>query len=715
MEISNFFKHLLRHKWTLILVPLATAAVTFFIVRKLPDVYRSHARLATGLADQSDVIRYSNGKQESQVNQEFNNLIQTILLKKMLNQVSYSLILHDLTKPVPFRQPSKLIESLTPDQKNQAIAIYTDKYNTREDLVLTDNVEKKLYKILESMDYDPDAIQKKLSVYRLNNSDFIDMLFDSDNPQLSAFVPNTLSREFITYYTSVVKENNTIAVTLLDSLLRQKEDTLRLKMLKARDYKIRNGILDVNDQAGALISQISDFETKRQEARKNIIAYSGALQSLNTKFSPEEQKQLENARLNQEIVSTRNRLNTLNNEYIKNNLNPSYKPKIDSLQNALSSQIAQTSTDAMENSVAAKKSLAQQKLDLEVALQLAENSVSSLDEAVGSLTGRLHALVPNQAVLQTLQEDIDANSKERDELQKKFNDARMEASYALKLRQVETAMPGELQPSKKMLLVALAAITSFVFCLVILFVFFYLDRSIRDARQLANITGIPVIGQLNKLHDKMLNLEELWNKNNTSSKSIKKFKTQLRSIRFEVDNFLQSSKIIAITSLSGNEGKTFFALNLAYAYGMINKKVLIIDGNFEDAEITSITQPHLFVEDFLHKQNEENVYEQRNPAVLGNRGEDVSLLEINDQVSLRTRLGTLNDNYDIILLEIPSLNAHNKAKEWISFADKVIAVYANGRSLDDSKKENITYLKSLNGKLLGWVFNMVKEKKNQKV
>jgi Mrp family chromosome partitioning ATPase len=266
-----------------------------------------------------------------------------------------------------------------------------------------------------------------------------------------------------------------------------------------------------------------------------------------------------------------------------------------------------------------------------------------------------------------------------------------------------------------MLLVALAGITSFVFCLVIFFVFFYLDRSVRDARQLANITGVPVIGQLNKLNDKMLNLEDVWNKTGNSSKSVKKFKTQLRSIRFEIDNYLQSSKIIAITSLGANEGKTFFALNLAYAYGMINKKVLIIDGNFEDAEITSITQPHLFVEDFLHERDADMIYDHKNPTVFGNRGEDVSLLEINDQVSLRTKLGTLHDNYDIILLEIPSLNAHNKAKEWISFADKVIAVYANGQSMDDTKKENIAYLKNLNGKLMGWIFNMVKEKRNQKL
>lgn len=714
MEINNFLKFLFRHKLILILVPIITAVAAYFLIRTLPDNYRSRARLATGLAEQADAIRNVNTRQESQVNQEFNNIIQTIQLKKMLNQVSYQLILHDLTSGDTYRNKSKEFSSLTEQERKRAIQIFTEKYTKREDLSPSNAEEKKLITLLESMKYDNESLQKKLSVYRVNNSDFIDMQFDSPNPQLSAFVLNTLSKEFITYYTSTVKENNTAAVSYLDSLVKQKEDTLRKKTLALRNYKVNHGILDVNDQASTLISQIADFETKRQEARKNISAYKGALANIDKRFDPKDRRYVESSttRINQEIVATRSRLNTLNDEYIKSNFNPSYKPLIDSLQDKLAAQIDQTNDQYALSPLSSKKDLLQEKLNLEVSLQLAENSVSSLDAAVAQLTGRLHGLVPNQANLQTMQEEINHDTEELTDLTRKLNDARMQASFSVKLRQVETAMPGQVQSSRKMLLVILAALVSFILCVVVLFIIFFLDRSVRDVRQLANATGIPVMGQLNLLNDRSLDLASVWSKNN-SSENLKAFKTQLRSIRFEVDNVLNKPKVVAITSLAPDEGKTFVALNLAYSYGLLNKKVLLIDGNFDDSEITKLYQPTLFLEDYLNGKDLPVPEAKQNITVLGNKGDDLSLLELNDQKTLQSKIEALKDKFDIILLEIPSMDAYNKAKEWIAFADKVIPVFEAGEEIKETKKEGLAYLSSLNGKMIGWVFNKARARKEK--
>jgi uncharacterized protein involved in exopolysaccharide biosynthesis/Mrp family chromosome partitioning ATPase len=712
MELNNFLKFLFRHKLILILVPIVTAVAAYFLIRTLPDNYRSRSRLATGLAEQADAIRNVNTRQEAQVNQEFNNIIQTIQLKKMLNQVSYQLILHDLTSADTYRKKSKEFSALTEPEKKRAIQLFTEKHANREELSPSNAEEKKLIALLESMKYDNESLQKKLSVYRVNNSDFIDMQFDSPNSQQSAFVLNTLSKEFITYYTLTVKENNTAAVSYLDSLVRGKDDSLRKKTLAIRNYKVAHGILDVNDQASTLISQIADFETKRQEAGKNIMAYKGALANIDQKFDPKDRKYIESAttRINQDIVATRGRLSTLNDEYIKSNFNPSYKPLIDSLQDKLSAQIDQTNDQYAVSPLSSKKDLLQEKLNLEVSLQLAENSVSSLDQAVAQLTGRLHGLVPNQANLQTMQEEITHDAEELTELTRKLNDARMQASFSVKLKQVEIAMPGQVQSSKKMLLIILAALVSFVLCVVVLFVIFLLDRSVRDVRQLANATGIPVMGQLNLLNDRSLDLASVWSKDNTSE-SMKVFKSQLRSIRFEVDNILNKSKVVAITSLTPHEGKTFVALNLAYSYGLLNKKVLLIDGNFDDSEITKLYQPTLFLEDYLNGKDFPVPESKQNVTVLGNKGEDLSLLELNDQKTLQSKIEALKDKFDIILLEIPSMNAHNKAKEWIAFADKVIPVFEAGEEIKETKREGLAYLSGLNGKMIGWVFNKAKAKK----
>jgi succinoglycan biosynthesis transport protein ExoP len=51
-EFLQFLRLLQRNKITLILVPLITVIITYFLVRRLPDTFVSRARIATGLGRQ---------------------------------------------------------------------------------------------------------------------------------------------------------------------------------------------------------------------------------------------------------------------------------------------------------------------------------------------------------------------------------------------------------------------------------------------------------------------------------------------------------------------------------------------------------------------------------------------------------------------------------------------------------------------------------------
>jgi succinoglycan biosynthesis transport protein ExoP len=96
-ELLQFLKLLKRNRITLIAVPVATLIVCFFLVRGLPDQYRSHGSISTGLVDKTEQILSTDEKdQDSEINRKFDNLIQMMLLKKILDQVTYQLLLHDL-------------------------------------------------------------------------------------------------------------------------------------------------------------------------------------------------------------------------------------------------------------------------------------------------------------------------------------------------------------------------------------------------------------------------------------------------------------------------------------------------------------------------------------------------------------------------------------------------------------------------------------------
>lgn len=127
---------------------------------------------------------------------------------------------------------------------------------------------------------------------------------------------------------------------------------------------------------------------------------------------------------------------------------------------------------------------------------------------------------------------------------------------------------------------------------------------------------------------------------------------------------------------------------------MINKRVLLIDGNFDNPHISEIVNPDLYLEDYLLSKQDTDTIEELNKqfVVMGNKGEDVSLLEISNNATIQSKLQHLRASFDIILIEIHSLDVFNKAREWMSFSDKVIPVFTSGQNITEAKKKKLNIL-----------------------
>src|SRR5699024_25449 len=139
-----------------------------------------------GIVDETQILTNSADKQESSVVREFSNLIEIMKLQKIINLVSYQLIIHDLTADKPFRELSSKIKDLAEVDRRRILHAFKKKYAVREILSSFDPSVNELYDILKSMDYNADLIQDRLTADRLENSDFISVKFRSESPELSA-------------------------------------------------------------------------------------------------------------------------------------------------------------------------------------------------------------------------------------------------------------------------------------------------------------------------------------------------------------------------------------------------------------------------------------------------------------------------------------------------------------------------------------------------
>jgi succinoglycan biosynthesis transport protein ExoP len=716
-EIKKFIQLLWRYRLVILVVPLITVMITFYIVRNLPDSYPAEAQLATGIVDETQQMSLPDVAilQESKIAQKFINMTETMKSKSMIDLVSYKLILHDLTSPVPFRPPSEKMRNLTPEQRKKAIQVITQKYNDKEGggLNLRDSYEKSLFDLIAEMRYNEWPIKQELFVYRVGETDFIYVDFESESPELSAFVVNTLAEEFTADYTKLLKQSQRFSVEFLKNLIQAKADSLNGKVIELRDYRIANKILALNEQSSHLLQDISNYKTQKQETEKNIESYRKTIENIDRKFDPKDREYVESVvtSKNQDILAVNQQIKNLIDKQIDNDLDEDFRAAIDSLKKVQTAQIYDVNDSYVTNPLNSKQALISRKLDLQVSYDLAVYSLSSIDKKINELNNSFSSLVPHEAVIQTYERDIEIAQQEYQDLLTQYNQLSMESEFPVKLRILQRAMPGLPMPSKKMLLVILSGMASGTFCIVVFFVIFFLDNKVRRPGELATLTKIPVLGYLNLVGKSTLDLKGIW-KNLHGTPEMLEFKKQLRSTRFEVNRELETTtsrgQMLSITSLSEGEGKTLIAACIAYTYVMINKKVLLIDGNFDNPSITRNSNTQLFVEDYLKTGYIDGDDFNSGIIVMGNHGGDKSLLEVCDEKTIRQRFDKLRSQFDVILIEAPALDDLNKPKEWISLTDKTLCVFEANQSLNETKKQHIHYLTTINGKFIGWILNKVR-------
>lgn len=706
METKKIYKLLKRYIWAIILLPIITVGVTYLLVKDLPEEYKSEAQISTGLADQSQQMTSAQNMDYFRINQQFSSIMEMMKMKKMIDLLSYQLILHDLKSPEnSFSELSNEVKRLSPAEKEQAITFFTNKLYDKSSITVADNGKIKFFDILQSMGYDEKSIRKKLEIIRNDNSDFISIKYTSTDPLLSAFAVNTLSSLFINNYEQTVNQNQAKSIALLDSLLKDKEQSMNAKNSELKDYKMKNGVLNLGTQSDILYAQISAYEERKADAIRQIQSNQGAIASINSKLTNSNSNYAGGTVVkdNNDIINLRSQLQIANERYVDNDFSPVYKKKIDSLQNLLSAQVSRTSDRYLSNPQTAKDNLLEQKRSMEVSLDLARNSIRSIDRELAQLKGKYNSLVPFDAGIQGYERDAEVATKEYLEVLERFNQGNIEKSVGLRLQIAQLGLPGLPITSKRILYTSLSGISSLFLLLTALLLIYLFDRSINNSKQLATATQSPVLGSLTSIKQPGMDLQLIWNNKDDSDYTV--YKDLLRSLRFEIDHQLAPDQnVLGITSLKPGEGKTFLSLGLAYAFAMTDKKVLLISSDFEKPKINKKELPAQFFENFLVKREIER---EDYITVLNTKSNSGSLLEIQSEKSLKAGFEVLKKEFDIIIIDISSMGNSNKAKEWLLFTDKNLSVFEAGKTLSDNDKDFVTFMKNQKG-FMGWVLNKVK-------
>ncbi len=718
MDFVYLLRVLSKRKWIIIGSTIIAAAIAWVLTTHEKKEYLSISQVSTGFTT-NDIAKLNEESNFYETDTKFNNVVVTFTSPTVISLLSYSAMLHDLENPAqPFR-------TLTNDQKQlpvywelnkeEAKTLLQHKLDSMSILTSYKPNEKKLLEFIKLYQYDYNSIMKDLNVYRVERTDYIQINYSSENPELSAFMVNTVFQEFVRYYKFIRTERNEVSIDTLQSMLARKKEDREQKnaALKSTGGLGTDQSSSTYDQVAALQTQLADQKAKYTSAYYELQKTNSKLASLGT---------TDQTNSNADLIALRNQMNDANNRYLQSgSTDQNALDQYTKLKAQYHSKLLTVSTSKNTSSADDQKTLLDKKSDLEVDMQASTTQIAYLQSQIDNLQGSILSQASKNANAEIVSKDADLAEKEYASAQEKYNAALDINNNSINnFHQILVGQPAiEPLPSKRYIIVGMAGGAVFVISVLVIIFLTYLDSSIKTPFIFSRIVNLKLLSMVNfmNLKNKMLadviantstpeNHEEK-NRNNV-------FRESLRKLRYEIEH--SGKKVFLFTSTRKGQGKTTLIQALSYSFSLSKKKILIVDTNFCNNDLTVQLHGTPVLEQIVAQDKNEQLLEDvKNAAVgvhqgvfvIGCGGGDYTPSEILPSKHLLMHLQKLTEVYDYVFLEGPPLNDFSDSRELTQYVDGVVAIFSARHIIKQIDKESINFFKSLNGKFTGSVLNMV--------
>ncbi|HEY4207726.1 MAG TPA: hypothetical protein VGM31_12965, partial [Puia sp.] len=722
------FRILLKRKWIIIGSAILAAAIAWILTRDQQKYYFSSTRISTGFAIQDEIKLTENntGGYESEV--KFNNAINTWTSPSIISLLSYELILHDMTNAKPFRtlttaqKQSSFYKNVDPEVARKT---FEEKLETMGVLTSYKPEEKALLEYLNLYGYSYKYLITYMNVYRVTSTDYIEVAAKTENPELSAFIVNRSFVQFLRFYKNIRSTKSQESIDTLQSIMEKKKQEYDEKQKLVRDA----GLTDVSAESSSQQDQIAQAEQQRSDESDKLTDLTYKLRrveqklqalggSAGAKTTPDNN--------NEEIIQARKAMNDAYADYLKTN-DKDKQARYEQLKKEYYSKYVNSepvSTGGTSSSTE-RNDLLEQKQDLEVTIQ-AEN------EKIKNILGRIASLRSTASSTSTKNAAVEALVQEAKVAEKDYFDAKQRYTNALDIgsssvnnfRQLQLAQPAiEPEPSKRAVIVGMAGLVTGVTAVLIIVLMAYLDSSVRTPAIFSKVMNLKLISIVNFMNMRNKALKDvitgnLKEKGISEKKRSNTFRESIRKLRYEIEH--SGKRIFLFTSTKKGQGKTTLIQALSYSLSMSKKKILIIDTNFSNNDLTV----QLHGDPVLEKISNEDLSVSPRLKVkvfskdvgsgtggifiIGSQGGDYTPSEVlPSENNLLIHLQALLEEFDYIFLEGPPLNDFSDSRELVDYVEGVVAVFSATDIIKQIDKESARFFKELNGKFCGSVLNMI--------
>lgn len=721
MDITYFIKALLKKKWWLILSAVVAVSIAFVLTMIKPSLYVSYSQISTGFTTSDQLRLRDEGVNLIEADVKFDNVLQTITSPLVINFLSCNLLLHDLNSNKPFVQlknQDKESKAYQEFNREAALKICQTKLDSLHILSSYQPEERKILEVLKLYKYDYESIRKMLYVGRLQKTDYIDIIYRSENPELSAYVVNTLFKEFLGFYRSSRSERSIENVETLEALVNQKKVELDAKVEALRSYRSAQGVLDVGAASGNEWDLIKQFETNLFNEKANNNTLRSSLDNVNEQIAEAGNGKTVYSS-NNSIVSLRTQINDLNDQYLRGgSSDQALADKIKNLRAQLQKALSEGSGTTTKST--SKEELTSKKQNLQAELSASNLNISNLESRLTRLRFSVGSYATKDATVSSLQQEMTLAQDEYNKLKERLNTAMDNRTVPQDgFRQTLKGQPSfKPEPSKRLLIMGLSGISAFMLVAMCILLIEFLDSSIKSPSVFGRSVDLKLIGTVNHANLRKHRVLSVLQGDLSDEKTRREntFREMLRKLRYVLES--SGKQIFLFTSTEPQQGKTTLTQAVAYSLSLSNHRVLVLDTNFCNNDITVQMEARPMLETFNVSPAEFSIekvkeivttYSVENIEVVGCKGGDYTPSEILPKHHLLNYLPQLKEHYDYILMEGAPLNDYTDSKELSAYAEGVIAIFSSKATLKQIDKDSIDFLQHLGDKFIGAVLNNVNE------
>ncbi len=413
------------------------------------------------------------------------------------------------------------------------------------------------------------VFSKNLLVQPIDGTHLVEIYYEAPSAVEAKKVVFTLLDNFIRLQIESKSQTGEYAKEFLSKQLQEAKVRLQSSEKALVNYANNNGILGVDEKQTRQVKKLENLDDALVKAKINRIEAESLY--LQIQKSGNVSILLNNT----VITSLKSRLVQFEGEHLA--LLKTFKQNHPRVEN-LKSQI-----------VSIKNKLKQEKRNIKSSMKAnyfaAKKQEESIAEELNRFNQEVSGLQNNSVDYNSLKREVESNRKIYNNLSQRHEEVNIaSAANISSITVVEPAVtPINRYRPKPKLNIMLGLLSGLILGLGFAFLRESLDKTISSAEDLAKISGFPVLGKIPRVKSPAKKELEMITSTDPSSPVAEAYRVLATNIRLLLDK--HEERILLVTSVNPEEGKSISATNIACTYAQMGKKVLIIDADIRHASL----------------------------------------------------------------------------------------------------------------------------------